>query len=112
MIYTTFGDSRSAEQASRALVSERLAACTNSFPIDSVYRWRGQVHRAAEVGVLVKTASSLLPRAVSRLRELHPYENPCAVEIALGRGRAAYFDWISESTAPLGTRRRRPRKAR
>ena len=109
MVYTTFGDAPSAERASLALVSERLAASTNSFEVRSVYRWKGVVRREPEVGVLIKTSSALVPKLIARLRALHPYENPCAVEIPVGRGRREYLDWITECTthAPA-PRRRRP----
>lgn len=106
IVYTTFGDRASARRASLALVQERLAACTNAFAIDSFYRWKGKVLREPEVGVMVKTRSALVPRVVSRLRELHPYENPCAVETRLARGRAPYLDWIDDCTTVRRSKRK------
>ena len=111
-VYSTFGDRAAALRASRTLVEERLAACANLFSLDSVYCWKGRVHHEPEVGVFIKTRRALVPRLISRLRTLHPYENPCAVEIPLARGRSQYLDWIDDCTAPVrapGQRRRRSR---
>jgi periplasmic divalent cation tolerance protein len=108
IIYSTFGDRRSAARVSLALVQERLAACANSFSIDSVYRWKGEVRREPEVGVFVKTRAALVTRAIARLRELHPYENPCAVELKLARGLPAYLDWIDECTSAPRRKKGKP----
>ena len=85
---STCPDADTAQRIADALVDERLAACVNLLPgVRSTYRWQGQVERAEEVLLLVKTTRERLP-------DLHPYELPelLAVEAA---GLPAYLDWIA-----------------
>ncbi len=50
LVYSTFPSPEAAEVVGRELVERRLAACVNILPgVRSVYRWRGQVERGAEV---------------------------------------------------------------
>ena len=49
LILSTVPDDERAELLARTLVDEQLAACVNLYqPMVSVYRWSGQVERAAE----------------------------------------------------------------
>jgi len=70
-------DLASAERMAEALVGERLAACVQLLPgLHSVYRWHGEVERADEVLLLIKTTRERLDALGARVRALHPYELP------------------------------------
>ena len=61
-VYTTWPSTVEAEQAGRALVERRLAACVNILPgMISHYRWEGTIERAEEAVMIVKTRASLAP---------------------------------------------------
>jgi len=82
----------------RALVEERLAACVNLHPpMTSVYRWRGTVEQEAERQVVIKTSRSRVPLLQARLLELHPYELPEFLVVAIDDGSRAYLEWLGES---------------
>lgn len=66
-----------ADEIARTLVDERLAACVNRFPCQSVYRWDGTVHDDDEVVLLAKTSADRYDALVDRLTEIHPYDVPC-----------------------------------
>ena len=86
-----------AEQWARQLVDERLAACVNVHPpMISVYRWKGQVERDNERQMVIKTARDRLPALERRLKELHAYELPEFVVVAVDEGSAAYLAWVNE----------------
>ncbi len=98
LILSTAGSKEEAAKIADTLVGERLAACVNIIgPIDSVYRWQGNAERAQEFLFLIKTTSALSQRAQTRIRELHSYELPEAIEISISGGSAEYLSWISES---------------
>jgi len=101
LVYSTFADRESARSVATRLVEERLAACANLLPgVESVYRWKGAVETASEVGVVFKTTGEGYPALESRLRELHPYEVPEIVAVPLRHGFAPYLEWIAQSTGP------------
>ena len=85
----------------RTLVGERLVACANLLPpMISVYRWDGDVQQEEERQVVMKTAKTRVPALFKRLRELHPYDVPEFVVLAVADGSEAYLEWIRTSTSP------------
>ncbi len=86
-----------------ALVAERLAACVQCVAVESRYRWRGRVKRAAEHRLEIKTQAALADAAAARLRALHPYDVPELLVLPVPGGGADYLAWIAAETgAPDG----------
>jgi len=105
VLYTTWPDTDTAEQAGAEAVAERLAACANILaPIRSVYRWKGAVERAGEVPMTLKTTTEAADALAAFLAERHPYETPCIIAIPVDRA-GSYGDflaWIEEEVvAPV-----------
>jgi periplasmic divalent cation tolerance protein len=110
VVLTTAGSREEGDRIASALVEERLAACVNVVaPITSVYRWRGVVERAEEVLLIVKTRRTLMARVAARIRELHSYELPEAIALAIEGGSRDYLAWIGGETKTAGTTPRRTR---
>ncbi len=100
LIYMTAASHNEAEKIGTALVGERLAACANILgEMTSIYRWEGSVQREPEVAMIVKTRSERVDDVISRIEQLHSYDTPCAVEIAIGRGGGNFLNWIIEETS-------------
>lgn len=98
LVITTAGSRQEASQIARALVEEQIAACVNIIgPIESVYRWQGSVESAQEFTLLVKTTAMRAADVVKRIRELHSYDLPEAIELRIEGGSADYLKWIVES---------------
>jgi len=84
-----------------ALVGEGLAACVNTLPgITSVYLWKGEVQRDAEVLLLIKTTQARLPELTGRVRQLHPYELPEVIAVPVSGGLPDYIQWVISCTSP------------
>ncbi len=87
-----------AEELSRKLVEEKLAACVNIVKeVDSIYWWRGEVKRDSESLLILKTELGLLGKLVKRVKELHPYDVPEIIAIPIVGGNPDYLKWISDS---------------
>ena len=71
LVYITTKDEDEAKKIGRALVEEKLVACVNIHPINSIYRWQGEVQEDSEVAVFVKTKAGLVDEVISRVKELH-----------------------------------------
>ncbi len=99
LIYVTAPSHDEAVRLARVAVEERLAACANVLgPIISVYWWGGKVNQDGEVALLLKTRAALVEALTERLRELHPYECPCVVALAIDGGNPAFLSWIAAET--------------
>lgn len=91
-------DRATAERIGERLVAARLAACANiGAPIDSIYRWQGQIERATEIPLMLKTRAELFEAAAAEAAALHPWEVPAitAGEIA---ATPSYRDWVIAET--------------
>jgi periplasmic divalent cation tolerance protein len=100
VILTTVAADDRAEALARQLVEERLAACVNLYPpMVSVYRWKGLVEQDAERQVVIKTTREKVAGLERRLRQLHSYELPEFVVLAVDDGSSAYLSWVKDVTA-------------
>lgn len=88
-----------AEELAAALVQERLAACVQIVgPVESIYRWEGEVRRAREWLVVAKTTDARLAELTARIRALHRYDVPEIVAVPITAGDPAYLRWIAQET--------------
>lgn len=93
-VYTTLPDVESAEEMAQALVESRLAACANIYPgVISVYEWQGEVERAEEVAMFIKTRRAIAEETIAEARKLHPYDVPAFLLLPIDGGHADYLDW-------------------
>ena len=91
-----------AARIAAALVAEQLAACVQLSPIESWYRWQGQVEQASETRLHIKTMSHLADAVMQRLTALHSYDIPEVVVIAIENVSEDYLDWIQASVKGEG----------
>jgi periplasmic divalent cation tolerance protein len=99
IVYTTFPDEACARSISRVLVGEGLAACVNLIPgMRSIYRWEESIEEAGEVVGIVKTRKLLTQRVEDRIRELHPYDTPAILHLAVDGAEAETLKWLLGET--------------
>lgn len=99
LIYITASSDDEARTIARALVEERLAACANILgAIASIYWWEDALQEDAEVALIVKSTTALVPRIIERVQALHSYDCPCVVALPIEAGNAAFLDWIANET--------------
>jgi len=94
---------KTASELARSFVQERLAACVSIIPgVKSVYEWKGELCEEEEQMLLIKTTSARLPALTSRVNELHPYELPELIALAIqpDEGGLRYLTWLAQSVAP------------
>lgn len=99
VVLSTFDSPDRAAEVARTLVSERLAACVNLVgPVRSIYRWEGTLRDDSETLAIIKTTSERFEAMRSRLVELHPYQVPEVVALAVDAGHAPYLAWVTGET--------------
>jgi periplasmic divalent cation tolerance protein len=98
-VYTTWPSTVEAEDAGRALVERRLAACVNILPgMIAHYRWEGKVERAEEAVMIVKTRASLTGAVSDAVKDLHPYDTPAILVMPLESVEQGYLTWLFKET--------------
>lgn len=95
MIWCPFPDRDSARQAATILLDENLIACANLVgEVESHFIWNCARDSAQEIGVLFKTSTAHLHRAIERLGALHPYDTPAIAGWNCDAAHPATEGWI------------------
>jgi periplasmic divalent cation tolerance protein len=97
IVLTTAGSRDEARRIAETLVDRKLAACVNIITkAVSIYRWKGKVEEAEEWILLIKTAAGFEP-VRDAILEMHSYELPECMSIAIEDGSPDYLKWLAES---------------
>ena len=99
-LYSTFPDEASAKRVAEALVTARLAACANLWPMTSVYEWQGKLETGPEVAAFIKTRRALVEQVIAAIRPLHPYALPCFLILPIEGGNEDYLAWARGQMVP------------
>ncbi|MEZ6056045.1 MAG: divalent-cation tolerance protein CutA [Planctomycetaceae bacterium] len=100
VLYTTLPHREAGLDLARQVVNEQLAGCVNIIDgVTSVYRWEGTVQTDAEVVLLLKTRTSLVPALMQRVIELHPYDTPGVSVWPVADIAPGYADWLRQVTS-------------
>lgn len=95
LVLTTEAGQDKAEALARALLERRLVGCVSLSPIESLYRWEGELVHGREVQLLLKTTEAQLEALHQALHGLHSYDTPEWI-VWPARASAAYGDWLGE----------------
>ena len=76
LVLTTEADQARAQALAEALLERHLVACVSLQPLRSLYRWKGELQRDAEVQLLLKTSADQLGRLRDAVMDLHSYDTP------------------------------------
>lgn len=94
-IYSTFSKKAEAERVGEGLVKNKLAACVNIFPIDSIYWWKEKIIKDKEFAAIVKTKKENFKKVEKFILKHHSYTTPCIIEIPLGKITPKYLKWLN-----------------
>lgn len=99
IVLISCGNSLEARRIARALVERRLAACANILqsPVESIYRWKGNVESAKEYLIVAKTSRLRFEALRKQVQRLHSYDVPEIIALPIAAGSRDYLNWISES---------------
>lgn len=99
MLMTTVGNREDAERIAQMVIDQNLAACVQTLPIESYYRWQDKVvTHEPELLLLIKTRADLFDKVTAAIKASHPYETPEIVATRFEGGHADYFAWIDSVT--------------
>jgi len=96
MVIATFPDKAIAKKIAKSLVEQRLAACAQLLPIESIYRWKDEICDEAEIMLFIKSKTEMFTKIASAIQAQHPYEVPEIIQIPISEGLPKYLRWIGD----------------
>ena len=96
IFYITVADEASAIALGRLAVEEKLAGCSNIFPIKSFFPWENIMHQENEFVIILKTIPALADELRSFVADKHSYEVPCIMNWEVNVNDA-YGKWIESN---------------
>lgn len=94
IVMTTVADAAQAKALARTVIEARLAACAQTLPISSCYRWDGKIVEDGEQMILFKILADQYSALEGFLLERHPYEVPEIVRLPVDGVSGKYRDWL------------------
>jgi periplasmic divalent cation tolerance protein len=98
IVVTTYSRTQTGSKIVDALLTAKLAACIQAFPITSSYKWKGKTTTGREYLMLIKSKSKHFRQIKETILENHDYEVPEVVSLRIDRGSAGYLAWIDRVT--------------
>jgi periplasmic divalent cation tolerance protein len=96
LLYIPFPSLRVAKRVTETLLKEKLIACGNIIPGESLYVWKGKLVDTREWTLLAKTTERNRKRSVRRIEALHPYDEPCILALN-AKANDVFGSWVKES---------------
>jgi periplasmic divalent cation tolerance protein len=98
IVFVTAKTYDNAQQISRILVTESLAACCSIIHnVTSIFGWQGTTQERKEYMIIIKAAEEKLKDLEARIKELHTDEVPEIIAVNLSSASSPYLNWLKQS---------------
>ena len=95
-VYTTCEKNEDAKELARLIVKNSIGACVDYWPINSVYRWEGEVKEGSEMMIMISTFESKIDAVTDLICSNHSYSTPMIAGVPVKRINRAYKEWVNE----------------
>ena len=95
LIYITCKDEKEAVKISNHLLDKRLIACSNMYPIRSMFMWEGKMQDEKEYVIMAKTKENNFEKIKKEVERIHSYDIPCILKID-AEANESFDKWVNE----------------
>ena len=93
--YITNPSEEEAKKIAKHLLENKLIACANIFPINSLYHWEGKIADENEFILIGKTTEGNFTKVKEEVEKIHSYDIPCIIKLKV-EGNEKYFEWLND----------------
>ena len=97
IIYITTRNVGEAKKISVHLLKKKLIACSNMFPIESMYYEDGEIQENMEMVIIAKTIDSNFSKIEKEVKSMHSYDIPAIFSWKIDKVTKKYDNWIKEN---------------
>ena len=98
VITIAFGNKNAARELGKKLVEQKLVACAQLFPIQSIYRWDNAIQADDECLLQAKTTEANIENIEKLVTKEHSYEVPEIIATSIVWGHQPYLQWLADNT--------------
>ena len=95
---TTTNNEENKQKIIDVVLTNSLAACIQTMPIESHYVWQGEVCSDKETLIIMKTKKACYAELEQVIVANHDYDTPQVVQVPFIEGYNPYLAWIEENT--------------
>ena len=96
VVLVTASSEVQARRIARRLLQNKLAACVNFVPVDSMFLWKGEIQEEEETLMVIKTRAEQFDELMNSVRALHTYDTPEIIGMPVVIGSQDYLKWIDD----------------
>lgn len=96
VVLTTCSNEDDAKKIITSLLEKKLAACVQTYPVNSFYHWKESLCNDKEILLLIKCKYGLFDSIKNDILENHTYELPEIILLPISDGYERYLSWIDE----------------
>jgi periplasmic divalent cation tolerance protein len=96
VILVTATSDTQARRIAKKLLQNKLAACVNFVPVESMFTWKGEIQEEEEVLMIIKSRAEVFDTLMSAIKATHTYENPEIIGLPIVMGSHEYLKWITD----------------
>tara|TARA_Y100000310_G_C20229745_1_gene599663 strand:+ start:281 stop:574 length:294 start_codon:yes stop_codon:yes gene_type:complete len=94
-VITTVDNKKNANKIAQILLKKKLAACIQTFPIDSLYKWKNKKVKSKEIILFIKGKN--FKKIEKVIKEVHPYKIPEIIQVKITKANKDYLNWIENA---------------
>ena len=91
--YVPCKDNKEAKKIAKELINQKLIACANILPSESIYVWEGKIKEEKESILIIKTLDRWEEEVKETIKKLHSYDLPAIIKLT-GRVNEEYLSWM------------------
>ncbi len=99
VVFVTAASEKEAKTLSAELIKNKVAACVNRVPVNSLFTWQAKLEQAQEILLIIKSRRKLFKKLEKLIKQHHSYEVPEIIALPIIAGSKNYLDWIKETTS-------------
>lgn len=101
VVTTSCGSFEEAEKIARQVLDERLAACVQITPAQSLYWWKDTIESEKEYIVNMKSKRAFFNKLIVKIKKYHSYDVPEIIATDIVAVEQSYQTWLSSELADL-----------
>jgi periplasmic divalent cation tolerance protein len=100
VVLITTPSKEEAEKIANYLVENHIVACVNIVEkVNSVFFWQGNIEKAEESLMIIKTKKGVFKKLIEEVRKMHSYTVPEIIALPIIDGFEDYLKWIEETVS-------------